>query len=81
MRAVAEARRETPEASLSEIAARLELHRSAVQRALDRLERLALHDDEGIGLRAAGAGGPRGQAEGTAGGPGASGMIRPCARS
>jgi hypothetical protein len=51
IRAVAEARRETPEASLSEIAARLELHRSAVQRALDRLERLALHDDEGIGLR------------------------------
>lgn len=51
VRAVAEARRETPEASLSEIAARLDLHRSAVQRALDRLERLALHDDEGIGLR------------------------------
>ena len=51
VRAVAEARRETPEASLSEMAARLELHRSAVQRALDRLERLALHDDEGIGLR------------------------------
>ena len=36
---------------MSEIAARLELHRSAVQRALDRLERLALHDDEGIGRR------------------------------
>ena len=53
MRAVAEARRETPEASLSEIAARLDLHRSAVQRALDRLERLALHDDEGIGRAAA----------------------------
>jgi DNA-binding transcriptional regulator WhiA len=51
VRAVAEARRETPEASLSEIAARLELHRSAVQRALDRLERLALHDDQGVGLR------------------------------
>ncbi len=51
VRAVAEARRETPEASLSEIAARLELHRSAVQRALDRLERLALHDDGGVGLR------------------------------
>ncbi|MFN8630366.1 MAG: DNA-binding protein WhiA [Chloroflexota bacterium] len=51
VRAVAEARRETPEASLSEIATRLELHRSAVQRALDRLERLALHDDEGIGQR------------------------------
>ena len=51
VRAVAEARRETPEASLSEIAARLDLHRSAVQRALDRMERLALHDDEGIGRR------------------------------
>ncbi len=51
VRAVAEARRETPEASLSDIALRLELHRSAVQRALDRLERLALHDDEGIGRR------------------------------
>lgn len=51
VRAVAEARRETPEASLSEIATRLELHRSAVQRALDRLERLALHDDEGAGRR------------------------------
>jgi DNA-binding transcriptional ArsR family regulator len=51
VRAVAEARRETPEASLSDIAVRLELHRSAVQRALDRLERLALHDDEGIGRR------------------------------
>ncbi len=51
VRAVAAARRETPEASLSEIAARLDLHRSAVQRALDRIERLALHDDEGIGLR------------------------------
>ncbi len=51
VRAVAAARRETPEAPLSEIAARLDLHRSAVQRALDRLERLALHDDEGIGRR------------------------------
>ncbi|HEY3335184.1 MAG TPA: DNA-binding protein WhiA [Candidatus Limnocylindrales bacterium] len=57
VRAVAEARRETPEASLSEIAARLDLHRSAVQRALDRLERLALHDDEGVGQRHPG--GPR----------------------
>jgi DNA-binding transcriptional regulator WhiA len=54
VRAVAQARRETPEASLSEIAARLELHRSAVQRALDRLERLALHDDEGVGRRGSG---------------------------
>jgi hypothetical protein len=51
VRTVAEARRETPEASLADIAVRLDLHRSAVQRALDRLERLALHDDEGIGRR------------------------------
>ena len=51
VRAVAEARRETPEASLSEIATRLDLHRSTVQRALDRLERLALHDDGGVGRR------------------------------
>ena len=41
VRLVADARRETPEASLSELAERLELHRSAVQRALERLERLA----------------------------------------
>ncbi len=51
VRLVADARRETPEASLSELAARLTLHRSAVQRALERVERLALHDDEGIGRR------------------------------
>ena len=57
VRAVAEARRETPEASLSEIATRLDLHRSAVQRALDRVERLALHDDEGIGRRYRGSSG------------------------
>ncbi len=57
VRAVAQARRETPEASLSEIAARLDLHRSAVQRALDRIERLVLHDDEGIGRRYRGSSG------------------------
>jgi DNA-binding protein WhiA len=42
VRAVAAARRETPEASLGELADRLAIHRSAVQRALDRIERLAL---------------------------------------
>lgn len=42
VRAVASARRETPEATLGELAERLSLHRSAVQRALDRIERLAL---------------------------------------
>ncbi len=68
VRAVAAARRETPEASLSEIAERLELHRSAVQRSLDRMERLALHDDEGVGRRyrnrpsGAGSGEPPGRA-------------------
>lgn len=41
VRAVAAARRETPEATLSELAERLAMHRSAVQRALDRIERLA----------------------------------------
>jgi hypothetical protein len=48
VRSVAEARRETPESTLSELAERLGLHRSAVQRALERLERLALlpPDDE-----------------------------------
>ena len=42
VRAVAAARRETPEATLGELAERLSMHRSAVQRALDRIERLAL---------------------------------------
>jgi DNA-binding protein WhiA len=42
VRAVAAARRETPEATLGELAERLSLHRSAVQRALERIERIAL---------------------------------------
>ena len=41
VRLVVDARRETPEATLTELAERLELHRSAVQRALERIERLA----------------------------------------
>jgi DNA-binding protein WhiA len=41
VRAVADARRETPEATLSELAERLAVHRSTVQRALERIERLA----------------------------------------
>lgn len=41
VRLVADARRETPEATLGELADRLSLHRSAVQRALERIERLA----------------------------------------
>jgi cell division protein WhiA len=42
VRTVAAARQETPEATLGELADRLAIHRSAVQRALDRIERLAL---------------------------------------
>jgi DNA-binding protein WhiA len=42
VRAVAAARRETPEATLGELAERLSMHRSTVQRALERIERLAL---------------------------------------
>jgi hypothetical protein len=42
VRQVAEARRTTPEASLADLAERLGAHRSAVQRALERLERLAM---------------------------------------
>ena len=56
VRLVADARRTTPEATLGELAERLGLHRSAVQRALERVERLALHADEGVGRR----GGSRG---------------------
>jgi DNA-binding protein WhiA len=41
VREVAAARRETPEATLGELAERLAVHRSAVQRALERIERLA----------------------------------------
>jgi DNA-binding transcriptional regulator WhiA len=42
VRAVAAARRDTPEATLGELADRLAMHRSAVQRALERIECLAL---------------------------------------
>ena len=54
VRAVAEARLETPEATLSELAERLSVHRSAVQRALERIERLALvaADRPSLGRRA-----------------------------
>ncbi len=51
VRLVAAARRETPEATLSELAERLGIHRSAVQRSLERLEWLALHADDGVGRR------------------------------
>jgi DNA-binding protein WhiA len=56
VRLVAAARRETPEATLAELAERLGIHRSAVQRALERVERLVLHPEDGAGRgeRAAG---------------------------
>ena len=50
VRTVAAARRETPEATFGELASRLELHRSTVQRALERLERLALAEVDGRAL-------------------------------
>ncbi len=53
-RLVADARRAEPEATLSELAERLGIHRSAVQRALERVESLALHDDQGVGRHVAG---------------------------
>lgn len=50
VRSVAAARRQTPEATFGELAGRLEIHRSTVQRALERLERLALAEVEGRAL-------------------------------
>jgi hypothetical protein len=44
VRAVAALRRATPEASLGELAAELGVPRGRVQRALERIEALALHD-------------------------------------
>ncbi len=49
VRLVADARRETPEATLGELAEGLELHRSAVQRALERIERLAEREPAPVG--------------------------------
>ena len=53
VRAVADTRRETPEATLAELAERLGFHRSAVQRALERLERLAEEEAEAPALAGA----------------------------
>jgi DNA-binding protein WhiA len=49
VRLVASARRDTPEASLADLAERLAIHRSAVQRALERLERLAAPENAATG--------------------------------
>ncbi len=46
VRTVAEARREEPEATLAELGDRLGVHRSAVQRALGRIEWLADHEQD-----------------------------------
>jgi DNA-binding transcriptional regulator WhiA len=51
VRLVADARREEPEATLAQLAEKTGLHRSAVQRALERLEHLALHPGVGLGER------------------------------
>jgi DNA-binding transcriptional regulator WhiA len=51
VRAVAAARRETPEATLTELAGRVGMNRSAVQRALDRLERVAMRQHERADMR------------------------------
>lgn len=59
VRLVADARRATPEASLAELAERLGAHRSAVQRALERLERMATDPDVASGRRAVHARGAR----------------------
>lgn len=48
VRAVAQLRRAIPEASLGELAAELEMPRGRVQRALERIESLALHRDPGF---------------------------------
>jgi DNA-binding transcriptional regulator WhiA len=59
VRVVAAARRETPEATLGELAERLSLHRSAVQRALERIERVSLHPERTRTSRTRRAVGPR----------------------
>ncbi len=62
VRVVADARRDSPESTLAELAERLGMHRSAVQRALERIERLALNDDGDAGRRSAGRSSERRQA-------------------
>lgn len=47
VRAIAQARRDAPDASLADLAERTGLHRSAVQRALDRIARVAQRDETG----------------------------------
>ena len=54
VRAVASARLRGPDATLGELAAELDVTRSSVQRALERIERLALHAPDGDPPLAAG---------------------------
>ncbi len=75
VRSVADARRETPEATLGELAERLGIQRSAVQRALERIERLAMMPDDGD---SSGRRGRLGRRPGRSR-PGAVGMDRPLA--
>jgi DNA-binding protein WhiA len=49
VRLVADARRKTPESTLGELAERLNITRSSVQRALERVEWLVLHPEDGEG--------------------------------
>lgn len=73
VRSVAEARHETPEATLNELAERLGLHRSAVQRALERIERLAMQPADRPAGRSI-----RDRSRGRAG-PDGPGILRPLA--
>ena len=50
VRVTAAARRATPEATLAELGQVLDLHRSTVQRALERIERLAASQEEPASL-------------------------------
>jgi DNA-binding protein WhiA len=59
VRSVAAARRETPEATITDLADRLGVHRSVVQRSLERVERLALHGVPGRGESGRGESGAR----------------------
>lgn len=88
VRMVAAGRTATPEATLGELAARLALHRSTVQRALELLERLAEQEDGETlrsGRRGRGSATHRDHPPGPPAGPSAgphvgglrSGMIRP----
>lgn len=70
IRLVADARREEPEATFTDLAERLSLHRSTVQRALERIERLAIHPDEGAGTRRVGRGNRRRSHDWATGRPG-----------